>query len=305
MTERRGRGFGRGYRSRPNHSTSANFRGGRGFGRGYGGEQNHNASANFRGGRGFGRGYVDGPNHNTRANFRGGRGGSRDGGHETYRQDETIVTLTIPEIIRSQQKTTIANFNSSTLTYKSSDGIIFITNGEPITTIWKKLLKKENPWGQNDVRMFVNSALVTADSQFDYKREELVKELGNPDSGLKRLKEIIEFPSVSCDAGLNNRVLSFQYVILPLFGLLTRNAIAECILEKYVHAIFMVIYVNLDTFFYNNVMKCLEMLVRRNSVVDHQVSVEELLKQNRYSFIPYSLGVFFLIIVRLLTSVRK
>ncbi|RIA80636.1 hypothetical protein C1645_838336, partial [Glomus cerebriforme] len=53
---------------------------------------------------------------------------------------------------------------------------------------------------------------------------------------------------MSCDVGLDNGVLSFQHIILPLLGLLTRMAITECILEKYVHAIFMVIYVNLSTY---------------------------------------------------------
>ncbi|RIA98473.1 hypothetical protein C1645_870713 [Glomus cerebriforme] len=233
-----------------------------------------------------------------------GRGGGHDRRHEaseSYRINPSLK-LTIPEIIKLQQETTIANFSFSSLTYKNSDRIVFIINGEQITTTWKKVLRNRNPWDQDDVRMFVSSALVTADTQSSYKIEELVTELGKSENGLKRLKEIIEFP-MSCDAGVsNNKVLSFQYVILPLFGLLTRNAIAECTLEAYVLAIFMVVYTNLDSFFYNNVMKRLETLVRRNSVVDLRVSVQKLLSRNQYSFVPYSVGVFLLIIVRFLTE---
>jgi hypothetical protein len=151
----------------------------------------------------------------------------------------------IIEIMLLQQETTIVNFSSSELSYNGSDRIVFIVNGDPIKTSWKAFLKKKKSWGQNDVRTFVSSVLVTTDSRTGYEIGELVEELGNPESGLKRLKEIMKFPSMSCDAGLNDRVLSFQFVILPLLGLLTRTAITECVLETYVHAIFMAVYENL------------------------------------------------------------
>ncbi|GBC28104.1 uncharacterized protein OCT59_008525 [Rhizophagus irregularis] len=193
-------------------------------------------------------------------------------------------------------------FSFSELTHKGSDKIIFITNGEEIkNSAWKRVLRKKNPLNQNDVRIFVSSALSATDSQVDYGAEELVTELGNPD-GLKKLREIINFRSMSCDAGLDKRVLSFQYVVLPLLGVLTRTTITECTLENYVHAIFMVVYTNLDSFLYDGVMKMLETLVQRNSLVDNCISVEDLLSEEPYSFIPTSLGIFFLVIVRLLTE---
>ncbi|RIA86098.1 hypothetical protein C1645_829800 [Glomus cerebriforme] len=95
---------------------------------------------------------------------------------------------------------------SSELSYKGSDYIVYITNGRYITTVWKKILKRET-----SVRMmliFISSALVTTDSQT--RVEELVKELGNPESGLKRLKEIIKFPFISYDAGLKNGYYPFN-----------------------------------------------------------------------------------------------
>src|SRR6266498_3637945 len=151
----------------------------------------------------------------------------------------------IQEIKRSQQETAIAHFKSSELSYNGSDRIIFITNGDNIKTIWKRILKKERLSNQNDIKMLISSALVVTDNKSGYEVEELVTELGSPEKGLKKLKEIINFPSMSCDAGLQDNVLSFQHVVLPLMGLLTRTAITECILEKYVHAIFSVVYTNL------------------------------------------------------------
>ncbi|RIA88937.1 hypothetical protein C1645_739024 [Glomus cerebriforme] len=236
-----------------------------------------------------------GKSKNAKASSSSKKRGGGSGGKQNY-----IPSSEINEIICSQQLITIANLTSSELTYNGSDRIVFIINGEPIKTVWKKILCKKKLWDQNDIRIFVSSALVTADSRTGFEVEELVAELGNPESGLKKLGEIINFPSMSCDAGLESRVLSFQYVVLPLLGLLTRTAITECILETYVHAIFMVVYTNLDSFLYDNVMKMLETLVNRNSVIDSRVSVEKLLSHERYTFVPSSLGIFFLVIVRLL-----
>ncbi|PKB97933.1 hypothetical protein RhiirA5_432268, partial [Rhizophagus irregularis] len=149
--------------------------------------------------------------------------------------------------------------------------------------------------------IFISSALVTADSQI---ASELVSKLGNSENGQKKLKEIINFP-MSCDAGLKERVLSFQYVVLPLLGLLTRTAITNCTLEKHVDTIYKTIYQNLDSFLNKNVMKMLEKLVQRNSIVDKYVSIDALLSHERYSFIPSSLGVFFIIIVRFLAELLR
>ncbi|GBC00890.1 hypothetical protein RclHR1_00400004 [Rhizophagus clarus] len=262
----------------------------------------------FGGGGNYNRGGRGGGNYNARANSnRGGRGGSYTGsyhggpgGGDAGRHGSTTPKLSIPERKKLQQETAINNFSSSKLTYGGSDQLVFIVNGELITTVWKKKLSK-TPWNQNDVKIFISSALVTTDSQ---NVGELVTVLGNPESGLKRLKEIINF-RMSCDAGLNDTVLSFQYVILPLLGLLTRTAITKCMLENCVDAIFMLIYENLDSFLHKKVMKMLETLVLRKSIEDRNVAVDGLFRDEPYSYIPPSLGMFFLIIVRLLSELLR
>jgi hypothetical protein len=234
----RGRGRGRGSYSGRGDNSDDDVRsdgGGSGGGR--------------RGGGGRGRGRGRGRGSNS------GRGDNRDddvrsdGGHDIIDQSHnhapTPPRLSVPEIRQSQEETTITNFSSSELSYNGSDRLVFITNGEQIKTIWKRILRKDKPWNQSDARIFVSSVLVATDYQSGYEVEEVVTELGNPEGGLKRLREIINFPMMSCDAGFDDDVLSFQYVILPLLGLFTRTAITDCILERYVHAIFMVVYVNL------------------------------------------------------------
>jgi hypothetical protein len=191
-------------------------------------------------GRGFGSNNIYGS-----VNFRGGGRGDR--GREPYRQNEADRSNNIPPVLsiserkKLQQKTILENFSSFRFAHDGSDHLVFIISGEPITTVWKKKLEKVTSWTQNDTRIFVSSALVTTDSQ---NAGELVSKLGNP-KGLKKLEEIINFPNMSCDAGLNERVLSFQYVILPLLGLLTRTAITKCTLEKRVDAIYRTIYQDL------------------------------------------------------------
>ncbi|CAG8568516.1 1267_t:CDS:10 [Funneliformis mosseae] len=225
----------------------------------------------------------------TTSNFnrKGGEGGVARGGRHGDNK--------IQEIKRLQQETATANFSSSELSYKGSDKLVFITNGDNIKTIWKKILKKEAPLIPNDIKILIGSALVVTDKKSGHEVEELVTELGNPEKGLKKLREIINFPSMSCDAGLQENVLSFQHVILPLMGLLTRTAITECILEKYVHAIF-------SDSFLSNVINMLNELVQRDSLMDNSITLDKLLARERYTFIPSSLGIFFLVIVRLLTE---
>lgn len=178
-------------------------------------------------------------NPNNGKNSSGNNGGGKRNNWNFTPSPEII------EIMRLQQEINIKNFGSSELTYNGSDRLVFIVNGGPIKNIWKKIVWEKHFWNQNDARNFVSSALVTADSRTGHEIEDLVEELGNPEGGLERLKEVMNFLSMSCDAGLNVSVLSFQFVILPLLGLLTRTAITECILETYVHAIFTVVYANL------------------------------------------------------------
>jgi hypothetical protein len=179
------------------------------------------------------------------ANSRGGR----DRQNEADRDNNMPPDLSISERKKLQQKAIIANFNSSKLTYGGSDHLVFIISGERITKVWKNKLEKVKPWHQNDVRIFISSALVTTDSQ---KAGELVTKLGNSENGLKKLKEIINFP-MSCDAGFKEKVLSFQYVVLPLLGLLTRTAITKCTLEKHVDTIYRTFYQNLVSSIINEI----------------------------------------------------
>jgi len=172
----------------------------RGFRRGRGGSRVTDNGNNARGMFGKGRDNIHRLYDGRREDANRGQGGSFN---------NHARRTPVPEIKEAQEETIIANFRSSKLTYHGSDRLVFIINGGRIKSVWKKFLKREKPIDQNDIRIFISSALVVADRQSDYGIEEFIKELGNPESGLKRLREIIKFPSMSCDAGNRRDVLSF------------------------------------------------------------------------------------------------
>ncbi|CAB4484485.1 unnamed protein product [Rhizophagus irregularis] len=120
-------------------------------------------------------------NNGTQSNGGGSGGGRRNRNvelrtrqnHDHNRPNEPPAPrLSAHEIRQSQQETTISNFSSSELTYNGSDKLVFITNGEPIKTIWKRILKKNKPLDPKDIKMFIGSALVASDNKIGYEVEE-------------------------------------------------------------------------------------------------------------------------------------
>ncbi|CAG8471028.1 5060_t:CDS:10 [Dentiscutata erythropus] len=206
------------------------------------------------------------------------------------------------EIEEDQLKTLSNNFNSAELSYGGSDKIVFTPLGDELKNAWKRFMKKDLTH-QHKMRHFITSCLAAMDKQEGDKVEELVTELGQPE-GLKRIREIVMFP-MSVDAGLSASIASFQRVILPFMALLTRTGITECIVEKYVHAVFYTVYSNLDSFMYEGVIDKLEILVKRNNIVDKKISQSKLIEDDAVAFIPTSMGQFFLVIVRLCNVFMK
>ncbi|CAG8667805.1 6934_t:CDS:2, partial [Diversispora eburnea] len=81
--------------------------------------------------------------------------------------------------------------------------------------------------------------------------------------------EILMF-DMSVDAGLKPNFASYQRVILPFLALLTRKAISDCTLERYLNAIYSAVYIH------------------RNDIEDRETNKTELINDDKNLFIPTS-----------------
>ncbi|CAG8553649.1 12048_t:CDS:2, partial [Funneliformis mosseae] len=106
---------------------------------------------------------------------------------------------------------------------------------------------------------------------------------------------------ISVDAGFKKDTASFQSVILPFLALLIRHGVRGSTLERQVNTIYSVVYTYIDTFFHDNIMKCLDELVRRNSLQDRG-DKEKSLNKDPNIFIPSTFGQPFLILARFLNE---
>ncbi|CAG8486394.1 199_t:CDS:10, partial [Diversispora eburnea] len=158
-----------------------------------------------------------------------------------------LSTEEIIKIENDQRQRISENFSSSELTYGGSDKIIQVPLG-------REFNKKKRD-----------------------KVEGLVYHLGSP-NGMSRIREILMF-EMSVDAGLKPNVASFQRVILPFLALLTRKAISDCTLERYLNAIYSIVYNNLEPFIYDGVINMLQILVRRNNIDDQEIIIVGLINE--------------------------
>ncbi|RHZ73529.1 hypothetical protein Glove_230g154 [Diversispora epigaea] len=224
--------------------------------------------------------------HQNNRNISSNRGRYTSSNHWNLRRPPTeqLSAEAIVKIVNNQRQSISENFSSSELTYGGSDKIIQVPLGREFNKIWSRMIKYELK-NQHTMRRFICSCLVTANEVGD-KVEGLVHDLGSPE-GLSRIREILMF-EMSVDAGLKPNVASFQRVILPFLALLTRKTISDCILERYLNAIYSVVYSNLESFINDGVINMLEILVHRNNIEDQKTNKTELVNDDRNSFIPTS-----------------
>ncbi|CAH1759698.1 5746_t:CDS:10, partial [Entrophospora sp. SA101] len=241
-------------------------------------------------------------------NSRGSRGsrGNNRGGRHNYQQ-RFSAPISPRDVENRQIETLNQNFGSSELSYRGSEPIVFIKSSYELDGLWKNYIKKKFN-DQHQIRRFISSCLLTANKKAGHDVEKLISELGNNDGLLQRIREILEY-EVSVDAGVQANVASFQRVILPFIALLIRSAIIDSVLETNVHAVYYLIYNNLDSFLLQKVIPMLDIIVQRNSIADNHTSQNKLLEDDAISFIPISIGQFFLTLVRfineLLTRVKE
>ncbi|KAF9106328.1 hypothetical protein BGX27_009209 [Mortierella sp. AM989] len=233
--------------------------GGRGRGRGDGdGDSGYNqdttgeGSTSWQNGQGRGRGR--------------GRGYGR--GHINEEQQAQIVNPKRP--------------NGNRVSSEGTDDIIIAAEADKqLQHIAGFVLRKKDFTGFNSqrfVRSFVNSCLLNLSNHHSVDTSGLLRELGS-NVGCSRLSEILLMP-MSTDAGDSIDTLSFQFVILPLIGVLTRESVCQTTMASESGLIYSTVYVHREHFLEDGVLRCMDELLERGSLQDLSSGAIRLLRQD-------------------------
>ncbi|KAG0248234.1 hypothetical protein BG011_000303, partial [Mortierella polycephala] len=224
-------------------------RGGRG-GRGRGGGGGGWNGAGFRGGRGRG----DGGEGSSQGS---GRGRGRGRGGVTDEQKMAIVSAQRPKTLQ--------------IAGESTDDIIVAAKAdERVQHMAGFLLKKDEFEGfnsQRQIRIFINSCLLNLSNHHSVDTSGLLTDLSSS-NGIARLTEIMEKP-MTVDAGDSRDQVSFQYIGLPLIGILTREKVCMTTMTSKSGLLYAAVYLRWRSFLLDKVMLCMSELIRRQSLDDH------------------------------------
>ncbi|KAF9155352.1 hypothetical protein BG015_010198 [Linnemannia schmuckeri] len=248
-------------------TASARGGGGGGVGRGrgnrggFGGDRGGRGGQGGRGGRG-GRGNFGGHNNSLSGDGTSNQGGGTEGGRGRGRG------------LTDEDKAAVSSARLKTLQISSEgtdDIIVANPEGVPIhiaSFILKKTKMEE--WTQRQIRLFVNSCLLNLSNHHGADTSGVLRDLAS-DTGLDRLKDIILRP-MSVDAGDERSVMSFQYVILPLIGVLTRQKVCQTTMTSESGIIYSTVYFHRRQFLQDGVLRCMERLLDRGSLDDYSMS---------------------------------
>ncbi|KAF9966742.1 hypothetical protein BGZ70_001435 [Mortierella alpina] len=120
--------------------------------------------------------------------------------------------------------------------------------------------------GHRQMRMFVNSCLLNLSNHHSADTTGILAGLSKP-SGIARLTEIME-ERMHVDAGDSRNLVSFQYVMLPLIGVLTREKVCRSTMTSETGIIYARVYEHRKTFFEQGVLPCMDELLERGSLKD-------------------------------------
>ncbi|KAG0357839.1 hypothetical protein BGZ54_000166, partial [Gamsiella multidivaricata] len=230
--------------------TAFSNRGGRGWGRGgHGGDGDSGGAGK---GQGAGRGHLD------QGDAGRGRGRGRGRGQITDAQRA--------EIVLARRPTTIQVTGDGT-----DDVIVAAAADQQLQHLASFYLRKADFTGfrgQKQIRSFVNSCLINLSNHHTIDTSGCVTGLAST-SGRARLSEIMEMP-MDIDAGDSNNALSFQFAILPLVGVLTRESVCQSTMTSETGLIYANVYLHRDPFL-SRILDCMDQLLDRGSLEDTSV----------------------------------
>ncbi|KAF9584716.1 hypothetical protein BGW38_005440 [Lunasporangiospora selenospora] len=284
----------------------SNYPPNRGRGRGRGGATENGAGNFLNGrGRGRGRGYVQGDFGRGRGRGCGGdRGGHGGRGGRGGRGGLSAEDRNQIMIARREETLQVA-------TTEGTDDVICAASAPneqfqklALSVLYRDEFEFHDCWS---VRRFINSCLVNLSNHHSIDVSQLIPALAAP-SGITRLSGLMLMPMIT-DGGnggyTNTDKLSFQYDVLPLVGVLTREKICMATLSTESNAIYNAVYNNRIWFFELGIIPCFSRLIANGSIEDKYVSADEMSRENSYACTIKSLQRALLAVVRLVFQLVK
>ncbi|KAF9905304.1 hypothetical protein EC991_001852 [Linnemannia zychae] len=253
-----------------NMTTSSTRGGSGGSNRGRGNRGGHGGDRGGRGGNrgGFGHGSREGFGRGAGESSQGGengRGGAGRGRGGLTVEDKAAVASSRPKTFQ------ISSEGTDDIIVANSDGVQI-----HLASLILKKQDLEGWWSQRQIRFFVNSCLLNLSNHHGADTSGVLRDLAS-DTGLKRLKEIFLRP-MSVDAGDDRSQLSFQYVVLPLIGVLTRQKVCQTTMTSESGIIYSTVYFHRRQFLENGVLPCMEDLLNRGSLSDLSRTARDVLR---------------------------
>ncbi len=141
---------------------------------------------------GSGEGTQNTPNVNLGPSSNGTprTSGNRGSGGRNRRNNIEVSNEEVEQVKARQRNILLENLQSSALSYDGSDKLVFVSS-DRFEGAWRGFIRKEFR-DQHVMRYFITSCLLDADKQTGVAVETLVEQLGNPNIGIPRLREICQ-----------------------------------------------------------------------------------------------------------------
>ncbi|KAG0025767.1 hypothetical protein BGZ81_006855 [Podila clonocystis] len=212
--------------------------------------------------------------------------------------EEVEAAMAIEEISAAARPTTIQVASEGT------DDIIVATASEKIQHFAQMVFTKKEFGAfknQGQIRRFINSCLLNLSNHHSVDTSGLLPAFASP-AGSKRLKDILLMP-MGIDDAISQSRLSFQFDILPLIGILTRESVCQSTMGNESNTLFATVYTYRQKFIEEGIIPCMQDLLDRESLNDFSPGSARIQREDEYLCVVTSLSCALLAIVRLIYQI--
>ncbi|KAG0331451.1 hypothetical protein BG004_001658 [Podila humilis] len=151
------------------------------------------------------------------------------------------------------------------------------------------------------IRRFVNSCLLNLSNHHHVDTSGLLPALASS-SGSSKLRDLLLMP-MDINSANSQSKLSFQLVVLPLVGVLTREAVCQSTLGMESNTIYATVYNYRQSFIEEGILPCMQKVLDRGSLVDDGNNARQVLREDPHTCVVTSLSCALLAVVRLIYEI--